>query len=81
MKKLSNAVLYNKQQPKIANAILIVLLSNPACPCNVIFSEFCYANNTYMHMEVYQTNIYSSYYDYGIVAQIMILIRYLCLML
>ena len=55
MKKLSNAILYNKQQPKTTNAIFIVLLSNPACPCNV--KVICYANNTHMHMEVYQTNI------------------------
>ena len=57
----------------ITNAIFIVLLSNPACPCNV--KVICYANNKYMWRFI---KLISSYYDYGIVAQIMILIRYLC---
>ena len=78
MKKLSNAILYNKQQPKTTNAIFIVLLSNPACPCNVIFSEhkvICYANNTCIWRFI---KLISSYYDYGIVARIPIPTPYLC---
>ena len=82
MKKLSNAILYNKKTKH--NQCYIY--SFTAYPCNVIFSEYeviCYANNTDPNVSPHTCiwrfiKLISSYYDYGIVAQIPILTPYLC---